>query len=215
MQASVKAVETRNVPMADAAPAAADDRPEAAPRTRPSRRTIELVGLSLGIGFIAAVALGQHLSNDEFWSLAAGQWMLAHHSIMGLDPFSYTEAHRRWVTDEWGSEVALASLSRVFGSLAYAIYAVVLGGCCLLASAAYARTFGARGGRVVIIVLALSVGIAGTVVGDRGLDFSLVWFPLELLVLAKGRTNPRWLSRSPCCAWRGSTRTGRSCSDFW
>ena len=44
--------------------------------------------------------------------MAAGQWMLAHHAFMGLDPFSYTESHRRWVTDEWGSELALAGLFR-------------------------------------------------------------------------------------------------------
>ena len=203
MQASVKAVETRDVPTAGAAPAASQQRPEAAPRLRLSQRSIELVGLALGIGFLVAVALDHQLSNDEFWSLAAGQWMLSHHGIIGLDPFSYTEAHHRWVTDEWGSEVALAALYRAIGAAAYAVYGMVLGGLCLVASAAYVRTLGARGGRVVIIVLALSLGIASTVVGDRGLDFSLVWFPLELLVLAKARTNPRWLWALPplCLVW--------------
>ena len=79
----------------------------------------------------------------------------------------------------------------------------MLGGLCLLASAAYARALGARGGRVVAIVLLLAVGIAGVVAGDRGLDFSLVWLPLELLVLTKARANPRWLFVLPllCVAW--------------
>ncbi|MGO9855877.1 MAG: hypothetical protein ACLPYY_12645 [Acidimicrobiales bacterium] len=195
VQASVRAVETRQVPTAGAA--------AARPERRLSQRAIELVGLALGVAFITAVALGHELSNDEFWSLAAGQWMLAHHAIMGLDPFSYTESHRRWVTDEWGSELALATLFRAFGAAAYTIYAVVLGGLCLLVSAAYARALGARGGRVVAIVLLLAVGIAGVVVGDRGLDFSLVWFPLELLVLTKARADPRWLFVLPllCVAW--------------
>jgi len=203
VQASVRAVETRNVPTAGAATA----RPRPAePATAPRRipqQAIELVGLAIGIGFIAAVALGHELSNDEFWQLAAGQWMLAHHAIMGLDPFSYTEMHRRWVTDEWGSELTLAVLFRAFGNAAYAMYAIVLGGSCLVVSTAYARALGARGGRVVAIVLLLAVGIAGVVVSDRGLDFSLVWFPLELLVLTKARTNPRWLFLLPllCAAW--------------
>jgi hypothetical protein len=168
-----------------------------------SPRAIELIGLALGIGFLTAVALGRELSNDEFWQLAAGQWMLAHHSFMGLDPFSYTESHRRWVTDEWGSEIALAELYRTFGATASNVYAIVLGGLCLLTSAAYARALGARGGRVAAIVLFLAVGIAGVVSGDRGLDFSLVWLPLELLVLAKARANPRWLLALPllCAAW--------------
>jgi hypothetical protein len=149
--------------------------------------------LALGIGVIASVTLGRSLSNDEFWQLAAGQWMLAHHAVLGLDPYSYTEQHRRWITDEWGSEVTLAALFRGFGAAAYNVYAIVLGSLSLLASMAYARTLGARGGRVAAITLLLAVAVAAVVAGDRGLDFSLVFLPLELLVLAKARTNPRWL----------------------
>ena len=203
MQASVRAVETRNVPTAGAAPAASGQPDSAEPQRRLSPRAIELVGLALGVAFIAAVALGRQLSNDVFWQLAGGQWMLAHHAIMGLDPFSYTESHRRWVTDEWGSEVALAGLFRAFGAGAYNVYAVVLGGLCLVATAAYARALGARGGRVAAIAMLLAIGIAGVLAGDRGLDFSLVWLPLELLVLTKARTNPRWLLWLPllCVAW--------------
>lgn len=232
MQASVRAVETRNVPTADAAPVDADpvdaDPVDADPvdadvpgtrdhsadaagdavaaRVPPRRvpeRGIELVGLAVAIGFVAAVALNHPLSNDELWSFAAGQWMLTHHSIMGLDPFSYTEAHRRWVTDEWGSEVVLAGSVRAFGAAAYSLYAIVLGGLSLWISAAYARALGARGGRVAAIVLLLALGLAGTVVYDRGLDFSLVWFPLELLVLTRARRDPRWLWLLPalCVAW--------------
>jgi hypothetical protein len=203
VQASVEAVETREVPPDGAASAPSGGRVDAATPRRLSQRTIALAGLALGVGFITAIALAVHVSNDELWSLAAGQWMLSHHRFMGLDPFSYTESHRRWVTDEWGSEVALAGLYRAYGTMAYTVYATVLGGCCLLASAAYARTLGARGGRIVIIVLLLSFGLAGTIVMDRGLDFSLVWFPLELLILAKARATPSWLCALPvlCLAW--------------
>ena len=180
-------------------------RPPAAPRPRPRlpQRAIEVVGILLGIGFIAAMARAHDLSNDEFWSLAAGQWMLAHHALMGLDPFSYTESHRRWVTDEWGSEVALAALFRAFGAAAYSLYTIVLGGLSLITSAAYARSLGARGGRVVAIVLLLALGLASVVATDRGLDFSLVWLPLELLLLTRARSNPRWLFLLPllCLAW--------------
>jgi hypothetical protein len=203
VQASARVVETFDVPTTGAAPARvlAPDPP--VPRRRVPQRAIEIAGIVLGIALVATVARSQDLSNDEFWSLAAGQWMLAHHAFMGLDPFSYTESHRRWVTDEWGSEIALASLFRAFGATAYSLYAMVLGGLCLVTSAAYARALGARGGRVAAIVLLLAVGIAGTVAGDRGLDFSLVWLPLELLLLTKARADPRWLLLLPllCLAW--------------
>ena len=171
MQASARVVEAFDVPTTGAAPAREGPPGQAAlspARRRIPQRTIEIIGIVLGVVLIASVARAHALSNDEFWSLAAGQWMLTHHSFMGLDPFSYTESHRRWVTDEWGSEIALAGLFRAFGNAAYSVYAVVLGGLCLVASAAYARALGARGGRVAAIVLLLAAGIAGTVVGDRG-----------------------------------------------
>lgn len=210
MQASVRAVVTRQVPTADAAsncqspgPGTSDRREAKSGIQRVPPRAIELMGIAAGIGIVAVVALGYQLSNDVFWQMASGQWMLAHHAVMGLDPFSYTEAHRRWITDEWGSSVALAGLSKVVGNAAYPLYAIVLGGLCLIATAAYARALGARGGRVAAIVLLLAMGISGVLAGDRGLDFSLVWLPLELLLLTKARRDPRWLWCLPllCLAW--------------
>jgi hypothetical protein len=204
VQASVRAVETRKVSTADAAAfVAPDDRGGFDEPRRVPLWVIELAGLALGVAFVCAVALGHDLSNDELWSMATGQWMLAHHQLIGLDPFSYTESHRRWITDEWGSEIVLAEMGRAFGASAYTVYAVVLGALSLGASAAYARELGARGGRVAAIVVLLSIGLAGVFVEDRGLDFSLVWFPLELLCLAKARSNPRWLFALPalCALW--------------
>jgi hypothetical protein len=203
VQASARVVETFDVPTTSAATVGAGTPDTARPRRRIPRRAIEIVGIVIGIGLVATVARAHDLSNDEFWSLAAGQWMLAHHAFMGLDPFSYTESHRRWVTDEWGSEVALAAMFRAFGNMAYSLYAIVLGGLCLVTTAAYARALGARGGRVAAIVMVLAIGIAGGVAGDRGLDFSLVWLPLELLLLTKARSDPRWLLLLPplCLVW--------------
>ncbi len=63
VQASVQAVESRNVPTAGAAPARSDAEASA------SQRSIELVGLALGIGFITAVALG-HSSPTT----SSGRW---------------------------------------------------------------------------------------------------------------------------------------------
>jgi hypothetical protein len=202
VQASARVVENFDVPTAGTA-SVREPPPDARPRRPIPRRAIEIVGIVIGISIIAAVARAHDLSNDEFWSLAAGQWMLAHHAFMGLDPFSYTESHRRWVTDEWGSELALATLFRGFGNLAYNLYAIILGSLCLITTAVYARALGARGGRVVVIVVLVATGIAGVVAADRGLDFSLVWVPLELLLLTKARVNPRWLFLMPllCLLW--------------
>ncbi|HUC05265.1 MAG TPA: hypothetical protein VL961_07685, partial [Acidimicrobiales bacterium] len=154
---------------------------------------IALFGLALGITVLVAATLARRVTNDVFWQLAAGQWMLSHHAVMGLDPFSYTESGHRWIADEWGSEVILAAFSRAFGVEAYNILSVLTGSLCLVATTAYARALGARGGRLAFIAFALSFGIAGFVTQDRGLSFSLIWLPVELLVLARARSRPAWL----------------------
>jgi hypothetical protein len=168
-----------------------------------SRGLIELIGLVVGASFIAAAALDHPLSNDVFWQLASGQWILAHHAMPGLDAFSYTEPHRRWITDEWGSGVALAALYRAVGASAYSLFAIITGTLSLGATLLYARTLGARGGRVAAILIVLAIGMAGFLTTDRGLSFSLIWLPLELLVLAKARTQARWLLCLPplCLVW--------------
>jgi hypothetical protein len=175
------------------------DAPDASPRiSRPpaaplSPRLIALFGLALGVGILVAYTLERKIFTDVFWQLAAGQWMLAHHSVIGLDPFSYTETHRQWVNDEWGSEVILASLYKLFGAAAFNIIAIVTGTLSLVCTMLYARALGARGGRLAAIAILLAFGIAGFVTQDRGLSFSLIWLPLELLCLTKARTNPRLL----------------------
>jgi hypothetical protein len=170
---------------------------------RLSPRTIALAGLALAITFLVAAILDRRISTDVFWQMAAGQWMLAHHAVIGLDPFSYTESHRHWVSTEWGSEVILASLYKVVGAAAYNLIAIFTGSLCLICTMLYARALGARGGRLAAIVLVLAMGIVGYVGQDRGLSFSLIWLPLELLILTKARTNQRLLWWLPplCLLW--------------
>ena len=175
-------------------------RPDVAqPTRRPqlSARTIELFGLALGVLMLVAATLDRRLSTDVFWSLTAGNSILAHHSLFGANAFTYTEPHRQWIADEWGSEVILASLFKVFGNAAFNIFAIGTGALSLISTRAYMRALGARGGRVAITLLLLSVGIFGLVTQDRGLSFSFIWVPLELLILTKARANPRWLAWVP------------------
>lgn len=154
---------------------------------------IALIGLALGITLLVSDTLDRRLSTDVFWQLAAGQWMLAHHALIGMDPFSYTESHRRWINDEWGSEVVLAAVYKAFGAAAYNIVPIVTGTLSLICSLRYARVLGARGGRLAAIAILLAAGISSFVTQDRGLSFSLIWLPLELLILNRARTDPRWL----------------------
>ncbi len=176
------------------APPSGDDRAPATSRPRfvLSPRLVALSGLGVAITVLVTITLARRISTDVFWQLAAGQWMIAHHHVVGLDPFSYTESHHRWVADEWSSEVILAELYRVFGAAAYNIVSIATGTLCVVCTMAYARVLGARGGRLAFIAVLVAVGISGFVTQDRGLSFSLIWLPLELIILTKARSNPRW-----------------------
>jgi hypothetical protein len=195
---AVTAVEVRP----DPAPPRVDGSPGLTHWRNP-QRLLAVGGLGVAISFLVAVTLNRELSNDVFWQLASGQWMLAHHAFINRDPFSYTESHRRWVTDEWGSEVALALMYKAFGAAAYNMFAIATGSLSLGCATLYARALGARGGRLAAIAILLAIGIANFVAEDRGLSFSLIWLPLELLILTKARTTPRWLWWLPllCLVW--------------
>ena len=58
--------------------------------------------LVAGGSFLMVFARAQHLllDPDTYWHIAAGRWMLAHHSIPTVDPFSYTFLGAPWTAHE-------------------------------------------------------------------------------------------------------------------
>jgi len=52
---------------------------------------------------------------DTQWHVAAGRWIIAHHSVPTTDPFSFTFAGRPWHVHEWLSEVLYASAFQGLG----------------------------------------------------------------------------------------------------
>jgi hypothetical protein len=72
---------------------------------------------------------------DVSWHIAAGQWILDHHAIPHVDPFSFTALGKPWVPIEWLAEVIYASAYRLagYGGLA----AVVMAGLMILQAIVY------------------------------------------------------------------------------
>jgi hypothetical protein len=73
--------------------------------------------LVAGGSFLMVFARAQHLllDPDTYWHIAAGRWMLAHHSIPTVDPFSYTFLGAPWTAHEWLSEIVYAATYAVGG----------------------------------------------------------------------------------------------------
>ncbi|MCL6684497.1 hypothetical protein [Sphingomonas alba] len=52
---------------------------------------------------------------DTSWHVAAGNWILAHHRVPEVDPFSFTMQGHPWVAFEWLSEIIYASAYNLAG----------------------------------------------------------------------------------------------------
>jgi hypothetical protein len=89
------------------------------PETRLSREA--LVGSALFIFFVLGMPLGLASSSKTFddgdvsWHIAAGQWILRHHSLPATDPFSFTAGGHPWVPIEWLAEVIYATAFNLAG----------------------------------------------------------------------------------------------------
>ncbi len=169
------------------------------PRSRPLSRLRIHPAIVVLVGACAALfhqIMHAGLSGDVYFHLAAGRWMLDHHSVIRSDVFSYTVAGRRWLADEWGYEVALAWLVRTFG--AWTFWLVSAGSCAgaVLIGAATWRRSGAQW----LWTAALGcLAAAGMVVGlaVRPQDPSYLFFAAELLLLSLARERTAWLIALP------------------
>jgi len=82
---------------------------------RKRRLAVEVFGVLLAVGLMVVAGLKNRVVGDFFWQLAAGNWMLEHGRVIGVDPFSYATHGAHWVADEWGFELFLAKVTQLFG----------------------------------------------------------------------------------------------------
>jgi hypothetical protein len=73
-------------------------------------------------------------SNDLFWHLASGRWILDHRELPAADPFRFTSTGAPWIDHEWLFQVLLRLLELIGGiqGLVLARAAVVVGLAALL-----------------------------------------------------------------------------------
>jgi hypothetical protein len=151
------------------------------------------------VGACAALfhqAMQSGLSGDVFYQLAAGEWMLAHHTLIRHDVFSYTVAGRPWLAEEWGFEVTLAWMVSHVGAVSYWLLSAGACSAALLVGVGRWRITGAGW----LWVGALSVlAAAGLWIGmmPRPQDLSYLFFSLLLLLITLARRRVAWLFAVP------------------
>lgn len=66
--------------------------------------------LAAGLAGFALAAFSPGILNDgdTYWHIRAGEWMVAHHTVLRWDIFSYTMPGAPWHTQEWLAEILMA-----------------------------------------------------------------------------------------------------------
>ena len=66
--------------------------------------------VAAGIYFVLMALAPRLLADPDTYShIALGRWILEHHAVPFVDPFSQTMRGEHWVAFEWLSEIAYAS----------------------------------------------------------------------------------------------------------
>jgi hypothetical protein len=141
---------------------------------------------------VFAITLRPLVDADQWWHLAAGDWMRSAGQIAVNDPFSHTVAGRAWIEHGWLPDI-LASW--VFEHLGYAGLGLLLG---LTVTGALALVYRQMEGRLFVraftlLLVAVASAIAWTM---RPQIFSYLYFAGVLWMLdryRRGRRRAVWL----------------------
>ncbi|MBX3025221.1 hypothetical protein KF840_09950 [bacterium] len=132
--------------------------PAARSRALPSRLAGDAL---LACGIFALGALVWHtmrLQNDGFWSLATGDWLLAHRRLPDRDPFSFASSSDAWVVNMCAYQIAMALAARTIGLGAVLLLnTAAYVGALLLFVLPYARSWVARGVGLALCVVQVLV----------------------------------------------------------
>ncbi len=144
------------------------------------------------LGSVLAKSLGERLSDiDLWWHLKAGSIITSTRSIPNVDPFSFTAPGKRWVVQEWGSEVLLHWIREAFGLRGIVVWrALMLFALYAIVARLIVRRMGGRIGAWVLVALVAYAGAANWT--ERPNLFSFVLFALTLALLERGDRSVWW-----------------------
>ena len=139
-------------------------------------------------------------SEDLWWHLAAGEWMLRQRAIPLVDPFSFTAAGKPWLNDAWLADLIFAIWSRAFGleTLAWWKWGVVVATFLVLMRTCRRLADDDPGSAYLAVVLAAAV--AEPFLDLRPQLYSFLGLAL-VLELALGRERPSLLTPVLFLVW--------------
>jgi hypothetical protein len=132
---------------------------------------------------IPAKLLGEKLSDpDLWWHLKTGAIIAARHRIPTADLFSYSAPGRRWVVQEWGSELIMHWLHEAFGLYGILVWrAIMLLAVYLLVARLLVRRMGSGIGTWAFLALVAYAGVSNWTERPNLFSFLFVVVTLTLL----------------------------------
>jgi hypothetical protein len=160
------------------------------PRTSPALT----FALAAALAAFALAALSPGLLNDgdTYWHIRAGEWMIAHASVLRADVFSYTAAGAPWHTQEWLAEIAMALGWRAGWAGIHLLFAA-----CAALTAGVTAYFVRRRVAFVAALLAVVLGLA-CVTGSLLARPHMLTLPL-LAIWTAGLASAREKNKAPSC----------------
>jgi hypothetical protein len=168
-----------------------------------SREALATAALAaLGVYALTLLSLAIFNDADTFWHIRAGQWMLAHHTVLEHDIFSLPFAGRPWDTQEWLSEILMAGAFQLSGWSGVAILtALAMAATVVLLALYLARHLDPV---PCIVVLALAVGCVTPDILARphilALPFLTAWI-IGIAEAAESQRAPRWMLLPVMTLW--------------
>jgi hypothetical protein len=144
-----------------------------------------------------AILSNRVIADDQWWHIATGRLILAHHSIPETDPFSFTYLGQPWVNWEWLFGVIAALLWDHWGLFGLYLLRVVTTGACVLATAAHmlrgptaaARSFALLLLALLVLCMQYRIGDRPHTVGFALLAVTYLWTEAWLERLSWGRAS--------------------------
>ena len=157
---------------------------------------------ALGVYALTLLSPGIFNDADTFWHIRAGQWMLAHHTVLEHDIFSLAFAEKPWDAQEWLSKILMAAGFQLSGWSGVAILTALA----MAAAVALLALYLARHLDPVpcIVVLALAVGCVTPDLLARphilALPFLAAWI-IGLVEAGESGKAPRWMLLPVMTLW--------------
>jgi hypothetical protein len=157
------------------------------PVTRSPRNVVLLIALYLST---VLVGLQPVTDPDIWWHLRTGQWIVEHHAVPTVDPFSTYGQGKPWVVYSWLFDVAVYALHRVGGLRGIAVYGFAA---CLAIMVSLHRLLGLVEPRPARAAALTALGFAAMlpILSPRSYLVSILAFILVLHAVVRARRDGR------------------------